>query len=317
MDTKLTWGKHVDAIISTAKKRLNAIQRIAGAAFGPDRKTLKSLYISLIRSSLEHASEVFGPGLGNTYSKKIERIQNQAMRVIAGVPMSTPLVPLRVETGLQSLDHRRKTICQTRYETCKRYPDSHPVKRAVNMHENEPPPKRRKRNSFCEEATTNNPCPPTRDPTPTLTTDPSQTPYPRVKVNPYLLFPHGDDRETKLAASYETLTLYEGWIKVYTDGSKTDTKAGAGFLIEGVRPPVHSCFSADYNMSIAEIESKAILRALQHLKLNPWMIQGRNIAVLTDSQASLKRLESVLAAQYPPPAVISDVLMVVYTRYFG
>lgn len=99
MDNTLTWKEHAQHIIAKATNQLNILKFLCGTWWGGHPQILKQIYISLIRSSLEY-------GLFLTYIKdsklrtKIQKIQNQAIRIALGYRRSTPINVLHSESKI-------------------------------------------------------------------------------------------------------------------------------------------------------------------------------------------------------------------------
>ena len=64
-------------------------------------------YYALVRPVLEYASEIWDP-YTKKYSKKLEKVQNQALRFIFKVKGRTSFTKLRKDTNIASLQDRRK-----------------------------------------------------------------------------------------------------------------------------------------------------------------------------------------------------------------
>lgn len=76
-DSKLTFSKHVDYIVSKAFAMIGFIRR--NTSEFKDPFTLKSLYISLVRSRLEYCSLIWSPYY-DIHSNRIERVQKCLQR---------------------------------------------------------------------------------------------------------------------------------------------------------------------------------------------------------------------------------------------
>ena len=81
VNDKLTWNLHTSYVVAKANKMLGFLRRHFGGAYvGPDRKRL--LYLSLVRSQLGYASEVWAPQSCITDLKLLEGVQRRATRFI-------------------------------------------------------------------------------------------------------------------------------------------------------------------------------------------------------------------------------------------
>ena len=82
-DQYLTWSKHADNLYARCQKDLNAMRAIRGSSWGANRKTLLTLYRSLIRSKLEYGCEAFH-NASKTTLMRLESIQYQALKIATG-----------------------------------------------------------------------------------------------------------------------------------------------------------------------------------------------------------------------------------------
>lgn len=76
-DSKLIFDSHVDAVVSRASKALGFVLRNSSSF--KEIKTLKILYCTFVRSTVEYASQIWNP-MYNTYINRIENIQKKFVR---------------------------------------------------------------------------------------------------------------------------------------------------------------------------------------------------------------------------------------------
>ena len=83
VNTNLKWSSHISSISSKANKMLGFLYRTSDPRFGSTVK--RSLYLSLVRSYLGYASEVWSPlHIGGL--RTIEGVQRRATKYILGYP---------------------------------------------------------------------------------------------------------------------------------------------------------------------------------------------------------------------------------------
>lgn len=100
----MSWKPHVDRICFRAGQRTNMLKKLK---FRLPRKTLETLYKSLVRPILEYGDVVFDDSsIG--LSQKIESIQLDAARTCTGALLSTNRESLFQELGWNTLTDRRK-----------------------------------------------------------------------------------------------------------------------------------------------------------------------------------------------------------------
>ena len=96
---KLTYGKHIDHLSETCVKRLDIMKKVSGTKWGAGKLSLTMIYNAMIKSKMLYCCELFR-NASNTNVKKLEIIQNTAMRLITGAMRTSPINALYVETRL-------------------------------------------------------------------------------------------------------------------------------------------------------------------------------------------------------------------------
>ena len=102
----LKWNEHVDSMISkiSARKYFVVVLQWAGV----QTKDLIKFYCSVMRPVLEYAAPVWHPGLTCQQSDMLGCVQRHVLRLM--FPDSSYRDALHA-TGLQTLHHRRETLC--------------------------------------------------------------------------------------------------------------------------------------------------------------------------------------------------------------
>ncbi|KAG7296492.1 hypothetical protein JYU34_020243 [Plutella xylostella] len=108
-DRSLKWGKHINEITEKSTKFLNILKVLSGSNWGVHPKHLRRIYISIIRSRMDYASFLYDTS-AKTHLYKLDKIQNQAMRVIGGFIKSTPIHVMESELALYPLSLRRRYL---------------------------------------------------------------------------------------------------------------------------------------------------------------------------------------------------------------
>lgn len=89
--------------------RLTLLRKVAWGSVGSSIPVLKTLYISMIRSVIDYrASNLLN--LSKARLQAVERIQNEAMRIILGCPKTAKIETMRYELGLMPITHRIQLI---------------------------------------------------------------------------------------------------------------------------------------------------------------------------------------------------------------
>ena len=120
LDSSLKWGKHIIELKDKILKFLNIFKILAGSKWGVHPKHLRLLYISLIRSRLDYGS-FFYANSSKSNLDKLDRIQNQCMRIIGGFIKTTPIHAMESELCLQPLQIRRKYLAGKFWLKCKSF----------------------------------------------------------------------------------------------------------------------------------------------------------------------------------------------------
>lgn len=109
LDSNLLWKSHIEYIFKKAELGLNIMKSLAGVKWGADPKILKLLYISTVRSHFDYGC-MFYRNANNSLLRKLDVLQNKALRIITGAMMSSPINSLEVEAGIVPLFIRRAFI---------------------------------------------------------------------------------------------------------------------------------------------------------------------------------------------------------------
>lgn len=106
LDRSLRWSKHVNETLEKAMKFINLIRVLVGPGWGLHPKHVRTLFISLIRSRLDYACFLYNNS-AKTHLTKLDRLQNQALRIIGGYIKSTPIHVMECELYIPPLFVRR------------------------------------------------------------------------------------------------------------------------------------------------------------------------------------------------------------------
>ena len=100
-----TWHKYLELVKSKTWKRINIMRKLK---FQLDRKSFQTTYYSFIRPLLEYADVVWN-NCTQCESNKLDKIQNEAARIVSGATKLASIDSLYTETGWNTLGSRRKT----------------------------------------------------------------------------------------------------------------------------------------------------------------------------------------------------------------
>ena len=99
------WTTHIDNIVFSATTRIHLMKIVK---YKWSRNSLLICYTNFIRPLIEYANVVYA-NLSIQDSNKLENIQNEAMRIIAGAKRLSSNTALLKETGFKTLAKRRKS----------------------------------------------------------------------------------------------------------------------------------------------------------------------------------------------------------------
>ena len=99
-----TWHEHLDSVKIKAWSRINIMRKLK---FTLDRMSLQIIYFSFIRPLLEYADVVWD-NCTQYEASELEKIQNEAARIVTGATKLVSINSLSRETGWESLAQRRK-----------------------------------------------------------------------------------------------------------------------------------------------------------------------------------------------------------------
>ena len=106
IEHNLSWQCHIEKIISNCKIGLNMLSSITSIKWGIHPKTALQFYKSIIRPKIEWASFLFCNSESKLL-KKLDIIQNAAIRSCIGVIRTTPINVLHSMAGIPTLESRR------------------------------------------------------------------------------------------------------------------------------------------------------------------------------------------------------------------
>lgn len=106
LDRSLRWAKHINELRNSCNRLVNVFKALSGSGWGIHPTHLRRVYIAMIRSKLDYASSLYGNSC-KTHLSKLDRLQNQCMRVIGGFIKSTAIHVMESELHLQPLRVRR------------------------------------------------------------------------------------------------------------------------------------------------------------------------------------------------------------------
>ena len=112
------------------QKKFALLRKLAGTQWGAAKAVLKNVYIGTIRPHLDYGSTTCSSA-SKTSNHTLDKVQNQALRLITGSMRSTPIKIMEEITAIQPLSKGRDMIIMIQAERYKCSP-SHPMKTKIH-----------------------------------------------------------------------------------------------------------------------------------------------------------------------------------------
>lgn len=111
LDSRLTWNIHISFLRTKCSQAMYILQALSSTEWGGDPIILSMLYKAIIRSKMEYGAFLFGSAAPSRL-KKLDVLQNQALRYILGAIKTTPIVAMEAEAKIPPLQLRRIYLTQ-------------------------------------------------------------------------------------------------------------------------------------------------------------------------------------------------------------
>ena len=300
LDRQLTLNEHMEMIRKKADKRLNLVKHLASSNWGADKNTLRSLYLGYTRSIMDY-NIVLQNICSKSTRQSLDRVQNQALRLICGGMRSSPTAACEISANIEPLELRRKKAALELYERALRMEPKHPCKILVEKWKGLARLQQKSVLHVVKELKKSHHLPENRQ---SLQKVIRELPPHRNLLNPTISKTligkenkKSDPNTLKLSA-LETIDQYsKDWIHVYTDGSafKATVNAGYGAIVfhpDGQKDELSNPCGSFCSNFVAEKE--AIARSISHLTdtFDRDPKKAQNIVIFTDSLSALQSLES-------------------------
>ena len=105
----LTWDTHINYMMTKLRPRLNIMRSMTNIKLGLNYTVLRTFYIACMRSILDYAAITIIQAK-DTIINRLEKFQNEALRIMFRAPPWAKLVNLRQEAGLVPVAVRVKQI---------------------------------------------------------------------------------------------------------------------------------------------------------------------------------------------------------------
>ena len=288
---KLTWSHHINILRSSCNKRVNLLKSISHNHWGSSRDSLLILYKSLVRSKIDYGCHLYKLGTQQALNT-LESIQNQCIRIATGTRATTPIVSLQVEGLIYPLKLRRIELSLKYISRIMEQHSSSPILKLYKAHVS----KASNYNSFFKNIldtmqTWNIRRPSTNN----QWSCNILPPWAYIEESIVGIFPV----QVKSRNDYQILEIfkdmkenkYNSFVMYYTDGSKSESAAGAAFITD----TEERSYNLPAESSVMTTELFAILKATEHASTqNP----GQQCVIFSDSLSSMLLLQSTKPRSY-------------------
>ena len=296
----MTLNEQMGNVKRKANSRLRLIKKLASTSWGADKNTLRQTYLGYVRSTMEYSLALQTISSKST-QQSVDKVQNHALRFIAGALKSTPTNTCEIHTDIEPMRLRREAAVVETIERYKRQDKGHPNRQLVEAPR---PPERIKKKSVISIADSlkeKYQLPEEREPVSLFDTI---QPYVQrhVPVIKQQLTENVSKRDSDplnlMNTALKTIDKYpDEWIHIYTDGSASEGTANAGYGSRIQFPDqtweelFDSCgtFCSNYEAEAKAIETSLLLVSnvfTQNIK------ERSNIVFFSDAKSVLQALEN-------------------------
>ena len=124
-----TYKEHFKTLRTKCFKAMNILKCVSRTSYDADRRTLLTLYRSLIRSKLDYACVVYDAACTSSKSA-LDTIHHAAVRIATGAFRTSPTASLLIEADEMPLALRRKALSMGYVMKLLQFPD-HPTFRTI------------------------------------------------------------------------------------------------------------------------------------------------------------------------------------------
>lgn len=111
-DTRLNWTYHVEVVCNRARASLKALQLLGNSVRGLDQASWRLAYNAICLPVLTYGCQLWFRGKQVVLVKKLQTVQNDAIRIISGTFRTTPREPLHQLLTILPMDLRLSMLVQ-------------------------------------------------------------------------------------------------------------------------------------------------------------------------------------------------------------
>jgi Reverse transcriptase (RNA-dependent DNA polymerase) len=110
LDNRLSWSHHVEVMCNRARASLKALQLLGNSVRGLDQARWRLAFNAICLPVLTYGCQLWYTGKQVTLVKKLQAVQNDAVKLISGTFRTTPREPLHHLLNILPMDLRLKKI---------------------------------------------------------------------------------------------------------------------------------------------------------------------------------------------------------------
>ena len=304
---KLTWKNHIEFLKDSSAQRVNILKSVSAHHWGADRKMLLNLYFSLIRSRFDYGCQVYINSAFTNLSK-LDKIQNNCLRIALGVPKTSPISSLEVESGVYPLNFRRQFLLLKYFCRLNELPPNLEISLSLSYinrkfqnkqwtMKNCPPPLPIRAAMLFEKLGI---IPPSYYPAPLISPIPPNFNIENfifTEFTTFLVRDISNDLAKTLFASIQE--KYAGFVPIFTDGSKImnpEVSCTSGVVIQKEGNTEMINFRLNPDFSVMACELYAIYQALEYIQIGE--DHHKKFVIYTDSLSSLTAIKNPHVKSY-------------------
>ena len=270
LDSKLNWTQHIKKTLNKATLALVQCRKLLGQNWGLKPKVTNWIYTAIVRPTISYGALVWAHRLDDKWViKNLNKLQRRACLMITNASCSTPTAGMEAILALTPLNIKLKENALTSYHRMKQQntwktrdgdmgtPGHGPtvMKWAREIPQLEMPADKLKNKVRLERKFF------------TIIKD-------RQEIEPKDGKPMPEEIDT---------------IHCFTDGSKTEDRSGAGYIIKGGNLKKHGYKTLGNTTTVFQAEISAIIEASEKLIEE---IRNQIIKIMIDSQSAIKALKN-------------------------
>ena len=225
-DRSLSFRPHINDVCTKVARRCRMLNAIASRSWGWSKKSLRAVYVSMIRSVITYSAPGWTPWISDSGLDQLTRADNRAIRMISGVLSTSPLEAIYIEADVPPLNKCLEMLCCRSWISAHHLPFNHPRNMALRTSTKHRIKKGSWRVRGQEIAVAHQLIVPPRPQAPLPGPEPWRTDHPtRWKVDLSLesmvLRDIHEDKKKEMAEDAISLARGQGQVLYFTDGSCT------------------------------------------------------------------------------------------------